>query len=164
MKLVATLDGRSEAVEVREESGRYLVTIGDTALAVDARQPVPGLLTLLVDGASWRAEVTREDDGWAVIVDGERHVVTLEEQVRFQAHAGKPAAAGGQTLRSPMPGKIAHIAVTAGSAVQPGDTVLVIEAMKMENEIKATVAGTVSEVRVAVGQPVNAGDLLVVIG
>jgi biotin carboxyl carrier protein len=163
MKLVATLDGRSEPVEVREEGATYRVTVGDTTLVVDARQPVPGVLSLLVDGACWRAEVAREEDGWVVIVDGERHAVILEEEARFQAHAGKPAAAGGQTLRSPMPGKISHVAVERGSAVQPGDTVLVIEAMKMENEIKASVAGAVREVRVTVGQPVNAGDVLVVI-
>jgi biotin carboxyl carrier protein len=62
-----------------------------------------------------------------------------------------------------MPGKVTLIEVAVGQAVAPGDGLIVLEAMKMENEFKAQVAGTVKEIRVAVGQPVNPGDVLVVI-
>jgi len=64
---------------------------------------------------------------------------------------------------APLPGKITHIAVRPGAQVQAGDTLVVIEAMKMENEFKASAAGTVVEVRVQPGQAVNPGDTLVVI-
>ena len=67
-------------------------------------------------------------------------------------------------MKAPLPGRITHVAVQAGDTVAPGQTLLVIEAMKMENELKASAPGTVREVRVAVSQAVNAGDVLVVIG
>jgi glutaconyl-CoA decarboxylase len=70
----------------------------------------------------------------------------------------------GQTIKAPLPGKVTHVAVAVGDHVERGDTVVVIEAMKMENEFKATAPGTVSEVRVQPGQAVNAGDVLVLIG
>jgi biotin carboxyl carrier protein len=62
-----------------------------------------------------------------------------------------------------MPGKIVGVEVTVGQAVKPGDGLLIMEAMKMENEFRATTAGTVREIRVQVGQAVNPGDVLIVI-
>jgi biotin carboxyl carrier protein len=62
-----------------------------------------------------------------------------------------------------MPGRITHVPVSAGDLVNPGDTLVVVEAMKMENELRASAAGTIREVRVQAGQPVNAGDVLVVL-
>ncbi|OPY59594.1 MAG: Glutaconyl-CoA decarboxylase subunit gamma [Pelotomaculum sp. PtaU1.Bin035] len=67
-------------------------------------------------------------------------------------------------VSSPMPGIINNIYVKAGDIVKPGDVIAVLEAMKMENKIKADIAGTVKEVRVAKGQAVNGGDPLVIIG
>ena len=75
-----------------------------------------------------------------------------------------PAGGAGQTITAPMPGKVTHVAVALGDQVKRGDTVVVIEAMKMENEFKAAAAGTVTEIRVRPGQAVNAGDVLVVLG
>jgi biotin carboxyl carrier protein len=66
-------------------------------------------------------------------------------------------------LKAPMPGKVTVIQVSVGQSVAPGDGLIVLEAMKMENEFKAQVAGTVKEIRVAAGQPVNPGDVLLVI-
>jgi biotin carboxyl carrier protein len=66
-------------------------------------------------------------------------------------------------LKAPMPGKVTVIEVSVGQSVAPGDGLIVLEAMKMENEFKAQVAGTVKEIRVAAGQPVNPGDVLLVI-
>jgi biotin carboxyl carrier protein len=64
---------------------------------------------------------------------------------------------------APLPGKITHVAVRPGDTVAAGDTLLVIEAMKMENELRAGAPGTVAEVRVRAGQTVNAGDVLLII-
>ena len=66
-------------------------------------------------------------------------------------------------VKAPMPGKVTHIEVAVGQAVKPGDGLIVLEAMKMENEFRSTVAGTVKEIRAEVGQVVNPGDVLVVI-
>lgn len=75
--------------------------------------------------------------------------------------APAPAAAGGQTISAPMPGTIFDIKVTPGQAVNAGDVLIILEAMKMENEIMAPEAGTVDAVLVTKGASVNMGDALV---
>ena len=82
------------------------------------------------------------------------------------APAPKAAAvpAGSESVTAPMPGKVMSIKVTTGQAVTAGDLILVLEAMKMENEIFCGASGTVKEIRVNEGAAVNPGDVLVVIG
>ncbi|MGL5514344.1 MAG: biotin/lipoyl-containing protein [Sporomusa sp.] len=78
--------------------------------------------------------------------------------------AAAPVAAGAQTVAAPMPGKVLSINVKAGDAVKRGDVLLILEAMKMQNEIMAPADGTVSDVRVSVGQTVSTGDAMVILG
>ncbi len=78
--------------------------------------------------------------------------------------AAAPVAAGAATVKCPMPGKILSVAVSAGATVKKGDLLLVLEAMKMQNEIYAPQDGTVSDVRVSANQTVATGDILVVLG
>ena len=80
------------------------------------------------------------------------------------APAAAPAAAGASNVTAPMPGNILDISVSVGQAVTAGQTVLTMEAMKMENEIVAPAAGTVKEIRVKKGDVVNTDDVLVVLG
>ena len=165
MKLVATVGDTVERVDVAGAEGRYQVTIGDQVWEVDARLTPQGIYSLLVDGVSWVADVTPDGDALAVEVAGESYVIRIEEETRYliRTRGGTAAGAGGQTLTAPLPGKITHVAVRPGDAVRAGDTLVVIEAMKMENEFKAARAGTVREVRVTAGQAVNPGDVLVVV-
>jgi biotin carboxyl carrier protein len=111
------------------------------------------------------ADVSQGDRGLVVDVEGATYAVEVEEQARhvIRTRGGAGAGSGGQTLKAPLPGKITHVAVTQGSRVAHGDTLVVIEAMKMEYEFRAAVAGVVAEVRVQAGQAVNPGDVLVVI-
>lgn len=78
--------------------------------------------------------------------------------------APAPVAAGATTVTAPMPGKVLDVKVAVGATVKNGELVLLLEAMKMENEIFASADGTVSEVRVRGGDSVNTGDVLLVIG
>lgn len=80
------------------------------------------------------------------------------------APAAAPAPAGGVQVCAPMPGKILRVLVNKGDAVKRGDNLMILEAMKMENEIPCDCDGTVLEVRVSEGSAVNSGDLLAVIG
>jgi len=111
------------------------------------------------------ADVVDREGTCMVDVGGEAYEVLVEEQTRWiiRTKGGAAGAAHGQTLTAPLPGKITHVAVRPGDRVQTGDTLVVIEAMKMENEFKAAAAGTVAEVRVAPGQAVNPGDVMVVL-
>ena len=165
MRFVATLADGVEKVEVAGAGGSYRLTIGAEVWEVDARLTAQGIYSLLIGGVSYVAEVT--DDGGACVVDvgDEAWVIRVEEETRhiIRTHGGDASGRAGQTLTAPLPGKITHVAVAVGDRVEKGDTLLVIEAMKMENEFRAGAAGTVAEVRVQAGQAVNAGDVLVVL-
>jgi biotin carboxyl carrier protein len=165
-KFVATVNGRSETIEVTSDGGRDHVTIGGRTIEVDARRPAPGIVSLLVDGASHVADLEPAEGGTRVDLDGAIHLVDVEPYTRhvIRTRGGAGASASGQAIKAPLPGKVTHVAVAVGDRVKRGDTVVVIEAMKMENEFKAQAAGVVAEIRVRPGQPVNAGDVLVVIG
>ena len=80
------------------------------------------------------------------------------------AAAPVPVPAGAETVKAPMPGKILSVAVSAGQAVKKGETLLILEAMKMQNEIAAPHDAVVSEVRVSANQTVSTGDDMVVLG
>jgi len=169
MKLVVTVGGVVHEVEVERAAAGYRVTVDQQVIEVDARTVTPGLQSLRIDGVSHLASVagdpTAAEGELTVQVGGEIHIVRVEEAARHAIRTrGDAAGAGsGQTLKAPLPGKITLVAVKPGDAVNRGDTLLVIEAMKMENELKAAAAGTVSEIHVAPGQAVNPGDVLVVI-
>jgi biotin carboxyl carrier protein len=165
VKYVATFDGTSHVVEVTGGDGRYRLTLGDDAWEVDARLTAQGIYSLLIGGVSYVADVVDHEGTCMVDVMGEAYEVLVEEQTRWiiRTRGGAAEGGSGQTVRAPLPGKITHVAVRAGDRVQAGDTLVVIEAMKMENEFKAATAGTVTEVRVQPGQAVNPGDLLVVV-
>lgn len=164
MKLVAIIEGHARRVEVSGHAGRYRVTVDDQTFEVDGRR-VGARLSLLVDGESYVADVTEQGGVSIVDVAGESHRVQVEDETRYiiRTRGGAGAGAEGQTLTAPLPGKVTHVAARAGDRVEVGTTLVVIEAMKMENEFKASAAGTVTEVRVQPGQAVNPGDVLVVI-
>ena len=165
MKFVATIEGRTQPVEVAGRDGRYRLTIGDEVWDVDARLSAQGFCSLLIGGVSYVADVTDRDGACVVEVGGETYVVDVEDQTRhiIRTRGGAAAGPAGQVLKAPMPGRITHVAVAVGDRVNPGDTLVVIEAMKMQNEFKAGAVGAVAEVRVEAGQAVNAGDVLIVI-
>jgi len=165
MKFVVTVGDTSETVEVSGEAGRYRLTIGTEVWEVDGRLTAQGIYSLLVGGVSYVADVRDEEGACVVDIGDERYVIRVEEQTRFiiRTKGGASASHGPQTLVAPLPGRIVQVAVRPGDRVEKGDTLLVIEAMKMENEFKAGTSGLVAEVRVEAGQPVNGGDVLVVI-
>ena len=166
MKYVATVGSRTTVVEVTQDDGRYRVTLDDQVWEVDARLTAQGIFSLLIDGVSHVADVDDVAGACIVEIGGERYSIQVEEQTRYiiRTRGGVAGEGGGHTLKAPLPGKVTHVAVQAGDTVAAGQALVVIEAMKMENELKATAPGTVREVRVSAGQAVNAGDVLVVIG
>lgn len=104
-----------------------------------------------------------------VTVNGVAYNVTVEENTNGAAPApaaapAAPAAAGSVPVNAPMPGTILDIKVKAGAAVKAGDVVMILEAMKMENEISAPQDGTIASIDVRKGDTVNSGDVLYTMG
>lgn len=164
MRFAVQSGGAVTPVEVTGEAGRYTITLDGEAVSVDARQTGEGIWSILLDSVSLVVEVTEQDGTYAVDVGGERYPIRVEEESRYIIRTrGASGPDRGQVLKAPMPGKVTLIEVTVGQSVAPGDGLIVLEAMKMENQFKAQVAGTVKEIRVTAGQPVNPGDVLLVI-
>jgi biotin carboxyl carrier protein len=114
---------------------------------------------MLIDGASWEAGAVARDGEWLVEVMGLTTAVQVVDPRRKALRVSAGAAGG--TVNTQMPGRVVRLLVAVGDAVQKGQPLLVVEAMKMENELRAPVAGTVAEVFVAEGQAVESGARLV---
>lgn len=127
-----------------------------------------GMRTLFLDGRPGAVHVTARGRGlWEVDVDGETVTVEVLDaraaRVRaLSGSAGSDRAAA--ALKAPMPGLIVQVAVKSGEVVEPGDTVVIVEAMKMENELRAVVGARVERVLVAPGEAVEKGQTLVEFG
>ena len=135
MRFEAELSGQTIPIEVTGTNGHYRVVVGDAVADVDARQNPAGIWSLLIGDTSHVADVSDEDGVSVVAVDGETYRIRVEEETRYiiRTRGGK-APTSGQVLKAPMPGKVVHIGVEVGQAVKPGDGLIVLEAMKMENE------------------------------
>jgi len=160
MRLEAEVAGRRVRVEVRRRGeGPYDVTIGDRQIQLEARAAGPMGLSLLVGNRSHDVAVERTPTGFRVHLAGEAVEVGLSEAVSVAM--GAAVARGPARITAPMPGKIVRVLVGPGTEVEAGDGVVVVEAMKMENELKAARAGRVRAVHVREGQAVDGGALLV---
>lgn len=149
-------------VVVPGEAGRYDVTIDGETRTVDARATAPGSYSLVLDHGHHEVHVSAKGDAWTVLADGETHrLQLLDERARRSGRAA--IGPGDKEIRAVMPGKVVAVLIEVGMAVEQGQGLLVIEAMKMENEIAAQRTGTVKEIRVKPGQAVEAGELLAVI-
>jgi biotin carboxyl carrier protein len=162
MKYFVDVGGREIAVEVDGDR----VSVDGRTYHV-ALQPVNGtpLRQLLVDGRPRLLAVQPVARGrWLFGATGERREVeVVDERTRHirSLTAQTAATTGGGVLKAPMPGLVVRIQVEPGAAVQPGSGVLVLEAMKMENELRAAAPGIVRAVRVQPGQAVEKGQVLV---
>ena len=160
----ALVEGRTLRVEVSGRGPRYDVSVDGRRLEVRWQETARGLVSLRVDGQVLELGLERNASGCVVVFPDDRLAVELHDAVRGGALQGKTAAAGPARLKAPMPGKIVRVLTPAGTAVQAGQGLLVIEAMKMENEIRAPRAGRVQEIAVRDGQAVETGALLAVVG
>lgn len=163
-RLAVQVEGTTFIVEVEELSAGVLqVHVDGRRVDVDGRLPPSGTGSLLLDGVSYLVDLG-DGVGETVVVDGEAFRVQVEDRPgRRPGVAPEGGAGAGQRLVAPMPGKVVAVLVEVGQRVERGTGLLVLEAMKMENEFPATGGGVVKEIHVAPGQAVNAGDLLVVI-
>ena len=163
MTFDATVGGRSVRVEVRGANGRYTVVLDGSPIEVDLVATGHLFASLLVDGESHEVGVERRPGGYIVLFPGDAVTVALAEAGRGVSPA-VPRAHGPARLIAPMPGRVVRVLEAPGTDVAAGQGLVVIEAMKMENELKSPRAGRLQEVAVREGQAVEAGALLAVVG
>ena len=125
----------------------------------DLIEAEPGVYSILLEGISYEALVS----GNEITVSGNRFHFEIEDPRQWNRAAGGAAAQGRSTILAPMPGKVIRILVNMRDAVTAGQGIMVVEAMKMQNELKAPRAGMVTAIQVKENDSVNAGAVLAVI-
>jgi biotin carboxyl carrier protein len=166
MAYIATIGGKSVRVKVEEKAaGMYRVHLGDEEILVDLFAPGGNFWSLLVDHRSHEVGIETTGGGvFSVRVDGERFAVTVVDEKRPDQAAGRGAGgSAGQTVRSPMAGNVWKILKREGEPVRAGEVLMILEAMKMENEIRSPTDGVVGSVETAEGAAVGAGTPLCIV-
>jgi acetyl/propionyl-CoA carboxylase alpha subunit len=123
----------------------------------------PGVYSVLMNGRSYEARVEQSDGCLIVVIDGHRFEVEIRDPRRWSRHTTKPGIEGRLHVTAAMPGKIVRLLVAEGDTVAAGQGLLVVEAMKMQNEMKAPKAGCVVSLTAREGATVAAGDVLAAI-
>lgn len=121
------------------------------------------MFSVLMDGVSYTAQASRNGASVTVEVGGRVFDLEIVDPRAPRRKAGGLGGEGRQTLSAPMPGKIVRLLAKVGDAVEPGQGIVVMEAMKMQNELKALRAGVVISLPVAEGATVSAGEVLALI-
>ncbi|MDE2059667.1 MAG: acetyl-CoA carboxylase biotin carboxyl carrier protein subunit [candidate division NC10 bacterium] len=163
----ADLQGRMYRLAVKSTGSPVPVQINGKTYEVDFSAADGSLLSLLVMGRSYEVDVVEEADGVLMVwVEGELYRIEYQEEgrrPRRSAVATGHDARGRQVIVAPMPGKVVALLGSPGQEVSAGQGVIVIEAMKMENELKASGPGVIKEIKVQEGAGVSGGEVLVVI-
>ena len=168
MEFFARIGDKEHRIKVSElEGSRYRLSVDGITRDVDCVRISERCYSLIVEGTSYEVDIIKDANPYAVGVKGEIHDIEVltEREKRLKAVTRKAAAAqeGRQVVTAPMPSKVVRLLVAVGEQVDPGNGVIVIEAMKMENELRSTGAGTVREIRVKEGEAVASGTPLVII-
>ena len=166
MAFIAKLGEQSYTVEI-EENGRsvYRVSVDGNEFLVDGKKTGRTNFSLIVDNRSFEIEVDNTDDEYRVLVDGRNYRIHLvdERRVRVGAAQSGQQLQGRQMVSVPVPGKIIAVLVAVGDAVEKGQGLVIVEAMKMENEVRSPISGEVKEIKVKPGDTVEGGALLVIV-
>jgi biotin carboxyl carrier protein len=165
-RYLATLGGVDQELEVEETSAHGLrLKIGGRQFEADVRKVGDSSFSVLIGNRSFDLEVVPEGDELIVASRGATTRVTLLDTARRSRATvgGRPVMAGKAQLKAMMPGRVVNVLVSVGDEVALQQGLVVIEAMKMENELKSPKAGKVTEVKVTPGQTVEKGDLLIVV-
>ena len=162
MELVVRRGEREERVRVRRVDGGYEVTVGDRAYQVDALPARAGIQSLRIDGAQHEVAVRPQGQGtyWVSSSQGAGPVEVLDPLAHLAAQSASKGGKRRQRVDAYMPGRVTAVLVEEGAEVAKGQGIVVLEAMKMENEIRAEHDGIVTRIHVQPGQAVDTGNPL----
>jgi len=159
------INGNTHRVELTKGEKTWLCKVDDTMMEVDAAFTARDVVSILLSGKAYEVKRERALSGETHMIVGSARYSSEVQDPRSlktrRSHGG--AGEGPQKLMAPMPGKVVRILVSEKDEVEAGQGIIVVEAMKMQNELKSPKKGVVSKVIAAEGATVNAGDPLMVI-
>lgn len=166
MRLSVEVDGESYLLQLERNGGTAhyalhgAIEASGTALVAEV---MPGVFSVLLGSRSIEIRVEQTGDSFEVWTGGDRHNVSIADARDRLSRSKKTGAAGPVELRAQMPGKVINLLVKLGAAVQAGQGLMVVEAMKMQNEMKSPKDGIVSKIHATEGATVVAGEALLVV-
>ena len=166
MKYITTINGNEYVIELLANGD---LKVNDQIYDADLQQlGEGGLVSLLIDNRSYEAAVqSPERDHWQILLEGELYDVQVQDERAYRlakARGELEADTGVVATRAPMPGVVVRVPVGVDDRVHIGQTMVILESMKMENELKATRAGVVLAVKVSAGDSVEKDAVLVLVG
>jgi len=167
LKLRVDFDGDDLSLELRPGNGaatEYVLTGATSESGQASIQPTsPGVLSVLLGSRSFTVAIARRGSDLEVYAGGRRHVVAVSDPRDRAGKSNHVSAAGPVEIRAQMPGKVVKLLVQQGAHVESGQGVIIVEAMKMQNEMKSPKQGAVRKIHVVEGGTVAAGETLLVI-
>jgi biotin carboxyl carrier protein len=165
MKFTLEIDGQTRQVEIEpaDQPGQWRIQVDGHEVEADAHLLRPGVLSLLIAGQSHRVVLDVEHFEPALHLGAKRIPYRVDDPRSLRSRRRHGQSDGPVTLRASMPGRIVRLLVAKGDTVAAHQGILVIEAMKMQNEIKSPKEGRVADLRVTPGDTVAAGDTLATI-
>jgi biotin carboxyl carrier protein len=164
MKYITTVGDKAYTIEILDD---HRICLDGKEQHVDftmiGDQPV---YSLLINGRSLEAHAIPQEEGWNILLKGKLYEVRVEDERARHARAipgASPTESGEFSLKAPMPGLVVAIPVEAGQQVEKGATLLILESMKMQNELRSPRGGIIREVCVQPGQAVEQKQILVVV-
>jgi biotin carboxyl carrier protein len=164
LKIEAELDGSRRSVEWHRAGDKVRFTVDGHPIEADAMEVAPGVFSVLIGGESFEARVTESPAGLRVAVGRSEYVVSVLDPRRWRKNGGAALQAAGRLqVAAPMPGKVVRVLAQAGDTVAAGQGILVIEAMKMQNEVRSPKAGKIESLLTGEGRSVSAGEIVAIV-
>ena len=156
------IDGKNYRLELERVDGRWACRVDGRTVEIDAVLARRDVLSILIDGKAYEIKRERTAVDMHLWVGSVRYAAQLRDPRSLRSRAADDGK-GPRKLLAPMPGKIVRVLVAESAEVEAGQGIVVVEAMKMQNEIKSPKKGVVRKLVAAEGAAVNAGDVLAVV-
>jgi biotin carboxyl carrier protein len=158
-----TIDGKNYRLDLSRADGRWSCRLDGRAVEVEAVLARPDVLSLRIGNLAYEVKSERVANDLHLWVGSARFAVEVRDPRSLRGRSRAADDQGPKKITAPMPGKVVRLLLCEGDAVEAGAGVAVVEAMKMQNEIKSPKKGTVQKILVSEGTPVNAGDVLAIV-
>jgi len=165
MKFEVSVGAKKRVVDLDRDANSWRLALDGTRIDADVREVEPGVFSVLLRGESHEIRVTPQTDGALTLQTGNHEFVAevVDPRAWRGGRHGGVEAEGRQQVLAPMPGKVVRVLVQRGDTVEAGQGLVVVEAMKMQNEVRSPKSGTVERLMAKEGQPVNAGEVLAIV-